>query len=649
MDEDRTNPFPILFSPWRIGDIDIPNRIVLSPITTGFGYDGGAPQTSLLEYFRERTSDVGMAVVAFGAVAADGRVEHQIPWMWREDAGRVLSPLAAVIAAGGAVPCLQLGHGGRQVSPRVTGTDPVAPSAVMPEVHVRRPPRELTVGEIGDLVGAFAAGAAKAAAAGFAAVEVHAAHGYLIQQFLSARSNLRRDVYGGETIAARARFGVEVIGAIKEAAPGLAVLVRINGADLVPGGLVVADAIAAGEAFTAAGADALVVSAGVYGSVPYTIPLLDDPEATFVDLASKVRAAIDTPVVAVGRITQPSTAEGALASGHCDAVAVGRALLADPEWAVKARAGRSDEIRPCIGTVEGCAGMLQHGGPISCSVNPDVGREGTYNTSRPGPRRRVVVVGAGPAGLEAARSAAHLGHRVTVVDKNDAPGGSLQLAARTPPLHHLERLVAWFVGELDRLEVDVKLGFNADVASIEALEPDRVIVATGGVTDLPVLDGYDRLPSWTAEAVLSGEASTLGTTLLPRSFVVIGGGRRSLAISLWLAARDRRVVILSGGRAGADTSGLARRAYLSRIENAGGSVQPVAPRRLTESGVVVVIDDHESLIACDGVVIGDPVRARRPDWLDKLGPQATIVGDAREPRGIGPAIAEGRDATRSLA
>jgi 2,4-dienoyl-CoA reductase-like NADH-dependent reductase (Old Yellow Enzyme family) len=632
-----------------MGGLELPNRIILSPMTTGFGFDEGAPQPDLIDYFEARTRDVGMAVVAFGAVSPEGRVERRIPWMWRDDAAAVLSPLAEAIAANGAVPCLQLGHGGRQVSPRVIGTDPVAPSAVAPDVHVRRPPRELSIAQIEDLVVAFADAAVKARDAGFLAVEVHAAHGYLIQQFLATGSNLRTDRYGGDTVTARARFGSEVISAIKASAPDLAVLVRINGSDLVPGGLTEDDAAEAAPAFAGAGADAFVVSAGVYGSVPYTIPLFDDPEGTFLGLAERVRSAVDIPVAAVGRITEPATAEQALAAGICDAVAVGRALLADPDWATKARENRPTDIRPCIGTVEGCAGMLQHGDPISCSVNPDVGRERTAGTTTTNREGHIVVVGGGPAGLEAARSAAAAGHRVTLLEREDRVGGGMALAAHTPPLRHLRKLMDWYEREIETASVDVHLGVDAGPGTIAELSPDHVLLATGSVTAVPVLDGYDTLPVWTLESMLAGEPSTLGSTKLPIRVAVVGNGRRALAMTLWLADRGREAVAVTSGRAGIDTSGLARRALLQRIEFAETFVDPATPRRVTADGLVTDHDGEERLIECDGVVIADPVRPHRPTGLEGIAAPITIIGDAREPRGIGPAITEARDTVRALA
>ncbi len=640
--------YPRLFSPWTVGEVGVPNRIVLSPMTTGFGFEQGAPNRQLIDYFEARISDVGMAVVAFGAVSPEGRVEQQVPWMWRDDAADRLAPLAAAIDDAGTVPCLQLGHGGRQVSPVVIGEDPVAPSTLKATAHVRRTPRELTTDEAGGVVAAFASAAAKAAEAGFRAVELHAAHGYLIHQFLSAEANRRQDEYGGSTTAARSRFGSKIVAAIKDAAPDVALLVRINGSDLTAAGATVGDARAAASEFEAAGADGLVVSAGVYGSVPYTIPLFDDPEGIFIDLAASVREVVSVPVVAVGRITDPAAAESALNEERCDAVAVGRALLADPEWATKSRHGHTADIRPCIGTVEGCAGMLQHGDPISCSVNPDVGREAT---ARPEPgvlNGSVLVIGGGVAGMEAARTAARLGAGVTLVEKSGELGGALRLAAATPPLRHLAGLAGWYERQLDRLGVEVRLHTEAGPSLVEAAKSDHLIVATGAATEVPVLDGYDLLPVWTLESMLGGEPSSTGSTQLPIRIAVLGNGRRALAMTLWVGDRGREAVAVTGGRAGVDTSGLARRALIDRVAQADTFIDEAAPLRVTPQGLEVLRNGEVHLLECDGVVIADPTRPERPRWLADSAEEPIVIGDAREPRGIGPAIAEARDAVRAL-
>jgi 2,4-dienoyl-CoA reductase-like NADH-dependent reductase (Old Yellow Enzyme family) len=596
-------------------------------MTTGFGYDRGVPDARLLAYFAARARGLGMVTVAFGAVRPEGRVEQQIPWMWREDAAAALRPLAATLHEAGTWACLQLGHGGRQVSPRVIGEPPVAPSPVPPAVHVDVPPRALTKAGIREVVAAFAGAATRAAAAGFDAVELHAAHGYLVQQFLSPESNRRRDRYGRDPQV----FGVEVIRAMRRAAPALALIVRINGADLVPGGLEVEDAVRAAARFAEAGADALLVSAGVYGSVPYTIPLLDDPDGCFLDLAAEVRRRVGVPVIGVGRVTSPELAEAALERGLCDAVALGRALLADPGWVEKARSGRSREIRPCIATVQGCAGMLQHGDPISCQVNPDVGRELRPPPSRASRPRSVAVVGGGPAGMEAALRAAGLGHRVTLFERAPALGGALRLAATMPPLQPFGPLVAWYEDRLLAAEVEVRLG--APAGRLTGF--DLVVSAAGARTEVPALDGYEDLPAWVLEDV----DGALGA----RRPAVLGGASWALAGALKLAAAGARPAVVDANGFGRDTSGLARRAFLARLERAGVELVRGRVERLAADGVVL---EGGRLLAADGVVLAGRRLPERPPGL----PEAAVrVGDAREPRGIGAAIAEARDAVDAWA
>lgn len=634
-DEVTVRSYPTLLSPLQVGPVTLDTRIVLSAMTTGFGFDQGRPTAQVLDYFAARCQDVGMASVAFGAVRADGRVEERIPWMWRPDAAEALAPLAATIEAQGAVPCIQLGHGGRQVSPRVTGSPPVAPSAVPPAVHVTEPPRELCTHEIEAIVQDFGDAASAAAAAGFRAIEVHGGHGYLIQQFLSTDSNHRTDRWGGTTLEERARFAVAVVRAVLAAAPGLAVIVRLNGDDLVPGGLTRDDAQAAACAVVDAGAHAILVSGGVYGSVPYTIPLLDDPELTFLDACRHVRDAVDVPVITVGRVTTPAAAERLIRDGEADAVALGRALLADPAWATKARTGRAGEIRPCIATVQGCAGMLQHGDPISCAVNPDVGREGA-DPMPGGPSRRVHVIGGGVAGMEAARRAAELGHGVTLSEREAQLGGATRLAASTPPLRHLARLVSWYERRLEQLDVEVRL--ESPPATIEA---DLVVLATGASTDPPALDGYDLLPVWAIEELLAGGPSSHGGHVLPGRLVVQGNGHGALATALWCHERGSEITLLSDGRPGGDTSGLARRGLLTRIDRAGINRRQGRVTALASEGVHCRDVDEAWLEPAGALVLAGSLR---PATTPFVGEGAIRVGDAKRPRGIPDAVFEARDA-----
>ena len=501
--------YPLLFSKLRLGPLELRSRIVLSPMTTGFGFEEGVPDETLIAYFRARSAAVGMVAVAFGAVVPEGRVEEKLPWMWREDIGERLQPLVAALHDEGTRACLQLGHGGRQVSPVVTGMQPVAPSPVPPPVHVKEPPHELTIDEVEAVVTAFGTAAARAVEAGFDAIELHAGHGYLVHQFLSAASNLRTDAYGGDTITERARFGAEVVARIRREAPGLALVVRLNGDDITPGGMGPADALAAAQVLVAAGADAFVVSAGVYGSVPYTIPLLDDTEASHVEIASFLKRGLSVPVLTVGGIERPAVAEAAIRRGDCDGVVVGRALIADPEWAAKAATGRTAEIRPCIGLVDACAGMLAHGDPIGCAVNPEVGRE-LRPQPKPSRRVRVVVVGAGPPASKPHAAPPSSGTTSSSSSNPSGPGGALLVAAQTPPLERLRRLVGWYERRLAASGAELRTGAPATVETIASLEPELVVLALGACSEPSVLDGYDALPTWAIEDALMGLPSTLG-------------------------------------------------------------------------------------------------------------------------------------------
>ncbi|MCY3926504.1 MAG: FAD-dependent oxidoreductase, partial [bacterium] len=623
-----------------------------------FGFEQGTPDDEALAYYRTRSQGTALATVGFSAVAPEGRVENAIAWLWPEGAAEALAPLAEAIASVGAHPCIQLGHGGRQASPEVIGEQPVAPSAVQAGAHVRIAPRPLRPGEVEEIVAAFGEAAGRAAGSGFAAVEVHGGHGYLIGQFLSAESNRRTDRFGGATVAERSRFGCEVIEAARKAAPELAVVVRINGSDLVPGGLQVSDAVIAAQRFAEAGADAFVVSAGVYGSVPWTIPLLDDPEGAFLALAAEVRRSVDVPVVGVGRIATPESAEEALAAGRCDAVGLGRALLADEDWVAKASSGRPAEIRPCIATVEGCAGRLQYGEAISCSVNPGVGREARPPVRQAATPGRVVVIGGGPAGLEAARRGAQLGHAVHLIDRADRLGGALRLAAGTPGLAHVARLADWYTGELDRLGVTVSLGTEVSAADdLAGIPADHLILATGAETAPEVLDGYEHLPAWTLEDLLAGRPSSHGTWHLIDPVAVLGGGSRALAIALWCRRGGYRVSMLSVERIGHDTSGLARRAYLSRL--AATAVRGRATR-ITEAGVEWLDETGgRSVLPARSIVVAEPLRPSVPAALaphgggtdgshNAAGVHTVRIGDARSPRNIGDAIAEARQIVESL-
>jgi 2-enoate reductase len=376
--------------------------------------------------------------------------------------------------------------------------------------------------------------------------------------------------------------------------------------------------------------------------------MLDDPEVPYLAAAKHVRECVRIPVIAVGGFSRPAVAEAALERGDCDAVAVGRALLADPQWVSKAAEGRAADIRPCVATIDACAGMLAYGEAISCTVNPEVGRERRAALTRASKPARVVVAGLGPAGLEAACRAAELGHEVVAFERRDRVGGSASLAARTPPLTRYGRLVAWYGRRLETAGIQVRLGEAAEGERLAELEPDLVVVATGAVSDPPILDGYEDLPAWPVEELLQGLPSSLGTTLAPSRPLVLGDGRIAVASVLALAASSAESTLLYRGRPGGDATSLSRHAYTARLERQGVRRLHGRPMRLSTEGVWWVDDHHEQLAEADALVLADRRRPELPSGMAAVQAEVVRVGDARDPRDLTAAIAEGREAVEAF-
>jgi 2,4-dienoyl-CoA reductase-like NADH-dependent reductase (Old Yellow Enzyme family) len=479
----------ILLTPARIGPVEIRNRIVMPPMTTRTADAEGFVTDDTVAYYMARVrGGTGLITVEMASPEKAGRHRRHEAGIYDDRFIPGLTRLVAEIHRGGAKASIQLGHGGGHTRIDICGETPIAPSAIPHPVYETTfetiIPEAMTKARIAQTIAAHAAAAARAQQAGFDCVEVHAAHGYLISQFHAPFENRRTDDYGG-SLENRARFGLEALRAVKAAVPGLGVIYRLSVEDYFAGGLPFHEGKQIAIWAAAAGADALHVTAGHYRSLPsaqIVLPPMAFPDATFLDFAAEVKTSVGVPVIAVGRLGDPATAEAAVADGKTDFIALGRTLIADPQWVEKVR--RGEPIRRCL-ACNTCINEMRGGARIGCVVNGAAGRETLFAAPKPPRGERIAVIGAGPAGLTYASLVAG-GNAVTVFEKAAHAGGSFRYAGKAPLFQEVEtneksfaRYVADLVAACEMKGVAFR--FATDVtADPKLLAPfDRIVIATG--------------------------------------------------------------------------------------------------------------------------------------------------------------------------
>ena len=500
------------------------------------GADGGVTQR-YIDYC-EAHARGGAALVLLESMYVDqaGRNHRYQLGLHDDDLVEGYRHLVKACHRQGALVGAELQFAGRETSSRVTGLQPVAPSPVPCRVLTGgEMPRELTITEIRTIVGRFAEAARRAIAASFDVVEVHGAHGYLVGQFLSPYTNRRRDAYGGD-LAGRLRFPLEVIAAVREAiGPDVPLLYRLSTDEKVEGGLTLADACEIAPHLERAGVDLLDVSAGIYESAVWIVQPMEMPPACLAPLARELRRCVRIPVSVAGRISDPAVAERVLEAGDADFVTLGRALHADPDLPAKAAGGRLDEICPCVACLK-CSDLLGQDAAVLCLANTRTGREREYAITPAARPRRLVVVGAGPAGLEAARVLALRGHSVTVLERAAEPGGQLLLARAVAGRHELSGLAAYLAAAVTRAGGELRLGVEATPDVVLRERPDAVVLATGARPGRPTTPGVLDAPAVNPFDVLRRPASV-------RRALVIGGGLLGVGVAHVLAARGADVML----------------------------------------------------------------------------------------------------------
>jgi len=479
----------ILLTPARIGSLDVPNRIVMPAMTTRTADEEGYVTDDTIAYYLARAhGGVGLITIEMASPEKVGRHRRREVGLYDDRFLPGLTRLVDEIHRAGSKASIQLGHGGGHTRRDICGETPIAPSAIPHPVYETTfetiVPEEMTKARIGVTIAAHAAAAVRARKAGFDCVETHAAHGYLISQFHAPFENRRTDAYGG-SLENRARFGLEVLRAVKAAVPGMPVVYRLSVEDFFPGGLPFDEGRQIALWAANAGADALHVTAGHYRSLPsaqVVLPPMTFPDATFLDFAAAVKKMVRVPVIAVGRLGDPAIATQAVAAGKTDFVALGRTLIADPQWVEKLR--RGEPIRRCL-ACNTCINEMRGGAPIGCVVNGAAGRETMFANRSPPRGERIAVIGAGPAGLTYASLVAE-GNDVTVFEKDKRPGGAFRYAGKAPLFQEVaaseasfERYIADLVAACSGKGVAFRYGIDV-TAHPDLLAPfDRLVIATG--------------------------------------------------------------------------------------------------------------------------------------------------------------------------
>ncbi len=661
-------PYPHLFTPLRIGPLVARNRIVCGAHFTMFTEPAttwGEPGFFGARYGRylgERARG-GAGIVIAGQTQVHPTTAYQMlnnAIAWDEAAVPHFARVTEPIRAHGALAFLQLAHNGGVNSGRWSKLPVWAPSGVANHLEA---PQPLERDEIREVVEHFARSARNAVAGGFQGIEIHGAHGYLVHEFLSPRSNRRTDEYGG-SLENRMRFCVEVLAAVRAVVgPEIAVGLRLVGDEEQPDGpgLRPDDAAEIGARLEAAGlVDFLDVSVGLSGT-GMVRPMYAPPGFGVYAAAAVKRAVRRTPVFTVHRITTPEQAEDILARGEADAVTLVRALIADPEWPAKARAGAAATIRRCTGTNQGCYGNLLQGWPVGCVTNPAVGREEQLGHGTLVPAacpKRIVVVGGGLAGLEAAWVAAARGHTVILLEREDTLGGKIRLAARLPGRAEISDFADWRAGECARRGVDVRLRTEATVDGVLALGPDAVVVATGGRASTVAPSKWHRLPVPGSDRpiVLDHERALRDAERLGPRVVVLDavGHIEAIGLGHLLAALGKEVTVVHPLPAPVLLDAETLACALPLAVRAGMRWRPSTALAAIGDRMVTLVDvlsgRAETISPVDHVVIrthGEPEAALYFALRERV-PEAVRVGDAVAVRFADRAIHDGHLAGRRL-
>jgi mycofactocin system FadH/OYE family oxidoreductase 2 len=638
-----------LFSPLRIGPVTVANRVVFSAHLTNYAEDG-LPSEQHAAYYEARARG------GAGLIITEEHSTHPTDWPYEKlihgfhpEVIPGYRRITDAVHRHGSLVFAQINHNGSQASSMFSRLPVWGPSPVFDPLF-REVPKEVEAHEIDEIVAGYATVATHCVAGGFDGIELQCSHSSIVRCFLSPATNHRQDDYGG-SLPNRARLLLRIVAAVREAiGPGLALGVRLCGDELIDGGTTIDDAVEIARMVEEQGrSDYINTSIGVATATLFMIEAsMQVPPGYALFIPSAIRKAVDLPVVGVGRFKDPLQAERALEEGHCDLVGVVRGQIADPDFVAKARGGRADDIRLCLSCNQECVGRMGLNRWLGCIENPAAGREAERGaagvTLRPRPKR-VVVVGAGPAGLQAAVTAAGRGHRVTVLEREAHPGGQVRLAASVPSRAELGDIVRNLVHLAASLGVDLRYGVDADAAAVAAFEPDAVVVATGAEADRPSWAPADDRRVVDVVDVLAERVAPSGRVVVIDEL----GFHHATSVAEVLADRGCEVTVTTNGMVVGQDLGVTLDLEHWQFKAAAKGIRQLTdlvPMAMTEAGLSLLHHPTATMqeLATDWVVLAVPARPADAVY-DELrsveGLEVHRAGDCVAPRRAHAAVVEG--------
>jgi len=608
--------------------------------------DDGSYSDKTIEHYRLRAAGgPSMVIMEAHGVAPEGIVSKHQARIYDDRFIEGLYKAATVIRAEGSIPAIQIHHAGRQVPARVIKRKPFAPSS-LPCPAIKGDVEPLTIDGIKKIIKQFGDAAERAVQAGFELIEIHGAHGYLINQFLSRFSNNREDEYGKD-IAGRAKFAMDIVREVrKRVGKNFPISFKISAQEFVPHGLTTEESIEILKLLIPEGLDIIQVSAGNDATPEWICQPMFMKKACLVDSAEKIKDALGIPIMAVGRINDPILADTIIAEKRADLVCIGRGLLADPELPRKAQEGRLEDIRICI-ACNTCMQSIFRKGRIECLVNPNLGREKEMEIHPARTVKKVMVIGGGPGGLNVARIAAKRGHEVSLYERQASFGGQLILGSSFSYKKEMLNLIDFLKNQVKKYNVTCHLNSEVTIDLIKENHPDVVIIATGSVPIKPSVDGIDLPIVKTVPEIFNGIKPDI------KKAIIIGGGDTGCEVALELSESGSSVTImeqLSG--IGGQIEAMTKKILLNKLKK--NKVRILTEHRLSrisEKGVFVTDKmGNELFFKGDNIIIAVGNRPNNSlfEQVKQLGIEAYQIGDCLKVRNAKEAIYEGAFIGRKL-